>query len=341
MSLSDQVKSPSWTISNDRLDPVINREQGKDFILSQIGGNNMIGAAVGAVANGITSAIQGAKQRKFQREMLEKEQAFSREMWQKQADYNSPVNQRKMLEEAGYNAQLMQAGNAGYASSSAPSPTVSGTYQPMPAGQAMSDASSQIISATTAKRGQDIELFTELTKALNQAEGIRNQNARWQAQSYIEGQLQKLANNQFEVMAVESQARIGKMAAEASLMKMQEKKIPYDIANQTSQVLIQALNGASMRALNDAKIKTEDQYREYLYSQTVGQGIINVLNERGVPEAEAAAKYWRDHPDELNQYIEDIIDMPYYNMFWNNWSNATGGFSELFEIFGKKKGKTR
>lgn len=299
-------------------------------------------SAAGGLLGGLVSGIQARKQRKFQREMLQRQQDFAREMWQNQADYNSPVNQRKMLEEAGYNPQLMNSGQAGFAASSAPSPSVSGTYQPMNVGESLSGIGSSITSALTAKRGQNINFFSELMKALNQADSIRNQNARWQVQSSIENQLKTLSFDQFEIQATEAQARIGKMAAEAAFIEMQKKAIPYNVANQTAQVITEMLNGASYRSLSDEKVQTEKDYQGYLKSQTAGQDIINILNGRNVPEAQAAVQYWKDHPDELDDYISKIIDMPYYNMFWQNFHNFGGAFGDILDAFagfGPGKGK--
>lgn len=307
---------------------------------SALGG---IGSSVaGGLFGGLISGIQARKQRKFQREMLQRQQDFAREMWQKQADYNSPVNQRKMLEEAGYNPQLMNSGQAGFAASSAPSPSVAGTYQPMNVGEALSGVGSSITSALTAKRGQNIDFFSELMKALNQSESIRNQNARWQVQSSIENQLKTLSFDQFEIQATEAQARIGKMAAEAAFIEMQKKAIPYNVANQTAQVITEMLNGVSYRSLNNHKIQTEKEYQGFLRSQTTGQDIMNILNGRNVPEAQAAVQYWKDHPAELDNYISKIIDMPYYNMFWQNFHNFGNGLGDILDAFGgllTKKGK--
>lgn len=324
---------PSMQIPSSRLQAKNFPSVGSSSFGSLLGG--LGSAAAGSILGGITSAIQGNRQRKFQREMLEKQQAFAREMWQKQADYNSPKNQRKMLEEAGYNAQLMNSGQAGYSVGSAPSPAVSGSYQPMNVAESLSQFGSTAVSALTAKRGQDVSLFTELTKALNQADSIRNQNSRWQVQSTIENELKTLAFNQFEIQATEAQARIGQLAANASFLEMQKNAIPFRVANETISVLTEVLNGASYRSLNNAKITTEKEYQGYLRSQTSGQDILNILNGRQVPEALAAVKYWKEHPQELDDYISKIIDMPYYNMFWQNWRNFGGSFGDILDGLGQ------
>lgn len=331
---------PSMQIPSSRLQAKNFPSIGRSSFGSLLGGFGS--AAAGSILGGLTSAIQGRKQRKFQREMLERQQAFAREMWQKQTEYNSPQNQRKMLEEAGYNAQLMNSGQAGYAASSAPSPAVSGSYQPMNAAEPLAQFGATAVSALTAKRGQDVSLFTELTKAFNQADSIRNQNARWQVQSTIENELKALAFDQFDIQATEAQARIGQMAANAAFLEMQKNAIPFRVANETVSVLTDVLNGASYRSLNDAKINTEKEYQEYLRSQTLGQNILNILNGRQVPEALAAVKYWKEHPEELDDYISKIIDMPYYNMFWQNWRNFGGAFADILDglvQFGPKGAK--
>lgn len=285
-------------------------------------------AVGGGLIGGITSAIQGRKQRNFQREMLQKQQDFSREMWQKQADYNSPVNQRKMLEEAGYNPQTMMAGQAGYAASSAAPASTSGTYQPMPVADVMANAGTAITSALTARRGQDIDYFGKLTSALNEAESIKNQNARWSVMNSIERQLATLSENRFNIEAVESGARVGKMAAEVSYINMMKNNVPARVANETAQALAQVMNAYSNEALASSNIKTGEQYRNYLYSQTTGQNIINTIQAAGVPVSKATVEYWSANPDKLKTYAEDMAYMPYWSAFWQNFGNgadAIGG----------------
>lgn len=87
----------------------------------------------GGILTGLAGTIGGAiSQRKtnemnykiaqmnneFNERMMEKQMAWNEEMWNKQNEYNTASNQRKRLEEAGFNPQLMMnGGSAGTATS--------------------------------------------------------------------------------------------------------------------------------------------------------------------------------------------------------------------------------
>lgn len=83
----------------------------------------MVGAALGAVSNlvgGIMSNKTNMKinqmNNEFNERMLDKQLAFQQDMFDQTNEYNSAVNQRKRLEEAGLNPYLMMSGgNAGTA----------------------------------------------------------------------------------------------------------------------------------------------------------------------------------------------------------------------------------
>lgn len=90
------------------------------------------GSLIGAGASLVGNIVGGISQRKtnemnykinqmnneFNERMMEKQMAWNEEMWNKQNEYNTASNQRKRLEEAGLNPQLMmKGGSAGTATS--------------------------------------------------------------------------------------------------------------------------------------------------------------------------------------------------------------------------------
>lgn len=85
-----------------------------------------IGAAIGGIAQGIGSAISANKTNKanlkinqmnndFNREEAQKARNFQVEQWERENAYNTPANQRKRLQEAGYNPYFDAGVNAGSA----------------------------------------------------------------------------------------------------------------------------------------------------------------------------------------------------------------------------------
>uniref|UniRef100_A0AAU8B7Q0 DNA pilot protein n=1 Tax=Dulem virus 256 TaxID=3145733 RepID=A0AAU8B7Q0_9VIRU len=85
-----------------------------------------IGAAIGGIAQGLGSAISASKTNKanlkinqmnndFNREEAQKARNFQVEQWERENAYNTPANQRKRLQEAGYNPYFDAGVNAGSA----------------------------------------------------------------------------------------------------------------------------------------------------------------------------------------------------------------------------------
>ena len=83
----------------------------------------MIGAAIGGIAQTIGSAISANKTNKtnlkiaqmnndFNREEAQKARNFQVEQWERENAYNTPANQRKRLQDAGYNPYFDASVNA-------------------------------------------------------------------------------------------------------------------------------------------------------------------------------------------------------------------------------------
>nr|DAV82953.1 MAG TPA: DNA pilot protein VP2 [Microviridae sp.] len=74
------------------------------------------GAALGASSNN-KNALQNQMNNEFNAREAQKARDFQLEMWNKQNEYNSPVNQRRLRAEAGYNPYLGYDSNTGVAGS--------------------------------------------------------------------------------------------------------------------------------------------------------------------------------------------------------------------------------
>lgn len=82
-------------------------------------------ALAGQVAGAVSQGNQNKKNRAFTREMWDKQNAVNDANWLRDNAYNSPANQRKLLEEGGYNPALMYD-QGGFQSASSPAaPTAS------------------------------------------------------------------------------------------------------------------------------------------------------------------------------------------------------------------------
>ena len=117
---------------------------------------------VGALTGGVGSVVSSLFSQSAQREENQKNRDFQREMWEKTNEWNSPANQRKLLEDANYNPYLYGNDYQGSGASVPASPAIS----PLPSIQNPMIAANDIYSRQTSllQQGQQIESNVELQK---------------------------------------------------------------------------------------------------------------------------------------------------------------------------------
>lgn len=135
-----------------------------------------LGAGISALGGLLSSSAQNSANASMDRET----RAWQENMWYKNNEYNTPVNQRKRLEEAGINPALaFQNGNTGVASS-APSAVNHTPADYSALGAGFSQAAMQLM------QGQQVAAQTDLLKSQAEAQKIDNQTlhvrrlAEWQ-----------------------------------------------------------------------------------------------------------------------------------------------------------------
>lgn len=90
------------------------------------------GNILSSVINGIFSHNENVKQRNFARELYLRQYQDSVNEWYRQAEYNSPVNQKRLLEEAGLNPNLLMGNMSNVGSvDSTQMPHANGSYSPV------------------------------------------------------------------------------------------------------------------------------------------------------------------------------------------------------------------
>ena len=108
---------------------------------------------------------------KHQSQLIDKQNAYNTKMWHMQNAYNSPANMRKLLQEGGFNPDLMYQ-NGGFANAEAPQPSSEGSpYQ--------SDLSSTLQNAvsTSMQMPQSIAQY--------QAQQLSNQHQKLENDTYM------------------------------------------------------------------------------------------------------------------------------------------------------------
>lgn len=83
-----------------------------------VAGINSLNMSLGAVSKYKDAKKLMQQQMDWQEEMYDRSVATNRENWQMENEYNSPANQRKLLEDAGYNPALMAGDLAGVSTGS-------------------------------------------------------------------------------------------------------------------------------------------------------------------------------------------------------------------------------
>lgn len=128
-------------------------------------------AGIGALASGITNAISSRRQQQranaFNKAQTDLQWQREQEQQQFQNEYNSPANQRKLLEEAGYNVNYTDA-SALSADAAAPSPIEYAQADFTPATESINKAISQFYSI------QQMESNMRYQKAVTEAQEIKN-----------------------------------------------------------------------------------------------------------------------------------------------------------------------
>lgn len=243
----------------------------------------VIGAAASAASNLIGNALQiGAQDR--QNEWAEK-------MWRLNNEYNKPINQRRRLEEAGLNPNLMYGGSGSVSEAEQPSapsaPNLNAPLQGYDVGQAMMNninvqAQARLASAQAAKVDEEAtnQRVKNLYEERQQISDLWNKFVyakKGSAEYYkakadydfamatfnerVEGV--KLDNRNKEAMRKQAEAEEQKLLAEQALLKVQAEWTGKLNQSQIGVLRAQAysymtdaqqaiMNGQSLRSLNES-----------------------------------------------------------------------------------------
>ena len=119
---------------------------------------------------------EAARARRFQREENQKNRDYLTEMWNKQNEYNTPTNQRKLLEDAGYNPFVLQQNGSTSSAGAAGSPSMSpapnmarvqfpdmlGVSQSIQGSMALAQGQQRVDSDVALQRSQILKNYSEM-----------------------------------------------------------------------------------------------------------------------------------------------------------------------------------
>lgn len=131
---------------------------------------NWLGAAIGAIGSIVGGVAGSAMTNSANQGLDQANRDWQEKMWHANNEYNTPLNQRKRLEEAGINPALaFQNGNTGVASS-APTPNQHTPADWSGVGTGISQGAQYILQAS------QVHAQNELLKSQAEAQNIHNQN---------------------------------------------------------------------------------------------------------------------------------------------------------------------
>lgn len=238
-------------------------------------GATLIGSGISAIGNAIGGVFSSQNNKKLMREQMHWQEAMyqrqlqdARENWKMQNEYNSPANQRKLLEEAGYNPAMMGADLQSASSAdniamgnvpSAPSYSMTPNYIADTVNSA-TQAFSTLVAAQATKQNADTNAKNADTNAKNA--GINQQNA--DTQSALAYHSNALTRQNIQLAAQENafksefmQNQINQMRANTNLVRVQtgvaaitKEWLPYEKSMQLSKLSADIDN-----VLEDVKLK--------------------------------------------------------------------------------------
>lgn len=255
-------------------------------------GASVIGSGISAIGNALGGVFSSSSNKKLMREQMRWQESMyarqlqdARDNWKMQNEYNSPANQRKLLEEAGYNPAMMGADLQSASSAdnlamgnvpSAPSYSMTPNYIADTVNSA-TQAFSTLVAANATKQNADTNAKNAETNAKNA--GINQQNADTQSalayhQNALTRQNIQLASQENAFKSEFMQNQINQMRANTNLVRVQtgiaaitKEWLPYEKSMQLSKLSADIDNVLEDVKLKKVSIKVgEAQVRQLLNS---------------------------------------------------------------------------
>lgn len=300
----------------------------------------VVGSAIDGGSSLIGNAINFASQmmtNRMNRQMFEKSLDFNWRSMKDQQFYNSPYNQRKMLEEAGYSpySLFMSNGQASSGMSSSGSlPNLQAPQVQMPTSIASSmvrdmkqgegiDSQVSVNDANVRNIDQDteakrLENQTRLAEAyIRMEEGkarIKDTNARANVTAMQGNLLKDTYDSQVEFIKGqrdEQLGRINQMTANCALMAAQEAKTRKETAwiDKVNTASVMLMTGQYVAAIASAELSRAAAVKQF------SSALVDMANKHGI--------------DINNRIADETADFLITNTKINLLRNGIGGFTDL------------
>lgn len=247
----------------------------RKFTPLTMAGASVIGSGISAIGNALGGVLSSSSNKKLMREQMRWQESMyarqlqdARDNWKMQNEYNSPANQRKLLEDAGFNAGMMGSDLQSASSAdniamgnvpSAPSYSMTPNYIADTVNSA-TQAFSTLVAAHATQQNADTNVKNAETNAKNA--GINQQNA--DTQSALAYHSNALTRQNIQLAAQENAFKsefmsnqINQMRANTNLVRVQtgiaaitKEWLPYEKSMQLSKLSADIDN-----VLQDVKLK--------------------------------------------------------------------------------------
>ena len=294
---------------------------------------NLLGAGISAIGSLAGNALGGVssyrsakkllnRQLEWQEQMYDKQVATNRENWNMQNEYNSPANQRKLMEDAGYNVSMTSgdpstvASSDNVGSSSFPSPA---SYTPVQniLGDALTSATSAFASLVNAKA----QLSNANSNAINASVNVANSetstgyynhlNALTREQIGIASQENKFKSEYLQESINQIKAQTNLTTLQTGIARITGEWMPAEKSLQLSQlsaqidnILQDTKNKKLYPSIASAQIKQLLANAEYLISQ---KETVDALRPSTVDASEANAVSANFHAYNMEKGVSDTF----------------------------------
>lgn len=302
----------------------------RKFTPLTMAGASVIGSGISAIGNALGGVFSSQSNKKLMREQMRWQESMyarqlqdARDNWKMQNEYNSPANQRKLLEDAGYNPAMMGADLQSASSAdniamgnvpSAPSYSMTPNYIADTVNSA-TQAFSTLVAAHASQQNADTNAKNAETNAKNA--GINQQNADTQSslayhQNALTRQNIQLAAQENAFKSEFMQNQISQMKANTNLVRVQtgiasitKEWLPYEKSMQLSKLSADIDNVLEDVKLKKVSIKVgEAQVRQLLNSAALL--IEQAKTARGLRPSQVSAS--ETHASNMKKGISDTFE---------------------------------
>ena len=293
-------------------------------------GASVIGSGISAVGNALGGVLSSQSNKKLMREQMRWQESMyarqlqdARDNWKMQNEYNSPANQRKLLEEAGYNPAMMGSDLQSASSAdniamgnvpSAPSYSMTPNYIADTVNSA-TQAFSTLVAANATKQNAETNAKNAETNEKNA--GINQQNADTQSalayhQNALTRQNIQLAAQENAFKSEFMQNQINQMRANTNLVRVQtgiaaitKEWMPYEKSMQLSKLSADIDNVLEDVKLKKVSIKVgEAQVKQLMAS--AGLLIQQAITARDLRPSQVSAS--ETHAANLKKGVSDTFE---------------------------------